>query len=240
MKNLPFQQATESLLNRIQQTDSGQIQSNRSYPSSQSRVTIFDGKTEDEQLHLFGQVAARWCNNRYNIDESNYHAIKVVINYITREKPMDGGLKGIMLFGDRGTGKTVIMKTMNALMPDEDKFTFVNVPQLAGYYSQKGDEIFDKFNRTTDGNWVMNQQSKLNHICLNDLGREKMESMWMGNKEDVGSMLIYLRYDLFQDRRVITHGTSNFQNLDECAERYGDLNADRSIVTGKQIGRAHV
>ena len=190
-------------------------------------MTIFDGKTEDEQLTIFGKVAAKWCNNRYNIDEGNYHAIRVIINYITREKPMSDGVKGLMLFGDRGTGKSVMLKAMNALLPDEDKFTFVNVPQLAGYYSQKGDEIFDKFNRVTDGNYIMNQQSKLNHICLNDIGREKNESMWMGNKEDVGSMLIYLRYDLFQDRRAITHATSNFQNMDECAERYGDLNADR-------------
>lgn len=213
--------------NQIRPTGSEPSQTNPSSHLSHSRMTMLDNLSREEQMTIFGRVAAKWCNNRYDIDESNYYAISKAIDYITRHKPMPQGLKGLLLFGDRGTGKTVIMKAINALLPDEEKFTFVNVPQISGYYSQKGDEVFERFSRGFDSNYIMNQPRKKNHICLNDIGRERIENQWMGNKEDVGSMLIYIRYDLFQDFRVITHATSNFQTMDEWVERYGDLNADR-------------
>ena len=166
------------------------------------------------------------------VDRNNIRAIDQLILYATRSKDFDGDLnKGICMAGPKGTGKSVLMKTLGRIMPAKEQFKMVSMVKMELDYRKMGASVFDEFNSPTmqlPGSYNLGP-AKPNNVCGNDLAREPRESIYMGGREDVGATFVYLRYDLFQDFGTKTHFTTNMQTKEEFEARYGDLNYDRII-----------
>ncbi len=179
----------------------------------------------------FDSILNEFCKNGYKITDHNRDALSQVIQYMNRSPKFVGDLrKGLCICGSKGTGKSILLKAMNrAFLRIEDQsgqrqesFLVDNIVSLAGYYQQKGDTIFNDL-RTPF------LKDRRNHRMCNDIGREVTETLFMGNREDVGARYIYERYELFQNSRIKTHFTTNYTSADQFQKRYGDLNYDRMI-----------
>ena len=171
----------------------------------------------------FDDIAAQYCKSGlYLYDDDNSPVLRKIFAYIERKQADGIDLsKGICLMGPTGTGKSVIMKTLAKIQG----YAVDNIPSLPGYYSQKGFEIFDPFNkryRTT-----ISGEQVYNHRMFNDIGREVIEAQYMGNKIDVVAQLIYDRYELFQNYGIKTNFTTNYLTDLEFINRYGVLNYGR-------------
>lgn len=171
-----------------------------------------------------GKAAIRYCTKGgFDVDADNKPVIDQLILYINQDPAFDGNLsKGICICGPKGTGKSILLKAMNTLLPEKSRFSIDNMVSLAGFYSQKdiGDTCFNQIIQS-------HLKGSKNHRLGNDLGREKNPVMYMGNSEDVGAKYVYERYELFQNHRVKTHFTTNIMTTEDFQARYGDLNYDR-------------
>ena len=171
----------------------------------------------------FDEIAARYClSGHFNIDASNSAVLKQIFAYTEgKEVPGIDPKKGICLSGPKGTGKSVIMKTLAVIQG----YAIDNIVSLPGYYQQKGDVIFEQYSkryRNKDGEQV------LNFRMANDLGREEKTAQFMGvNYEDPGARYVFERYELFQNFKIKTNFTTNIESAQGFIDRYGELNYDR-------------
>ena len=171
---------------------------------------------------MFEAAASEYCvGSKFLTNKNNEKVVRELVLYIAGDKRFDGNLnKSIFLCGSKGMGKSIMLKAMNKLLHENDRYKTDNIVSLAGYYQQIGDVLF---NDISNG---YRKDGKLNHRMCNDLGREIDKSMYMGNNEDVGARYIFERYEVYQDHKAKTHFTSNMDGK-QLLERYGDLNLDR-------------
>jgi DNA replication protein DnaC len=201
----------------IQQTDS---QQQNQQPEQRKAVGNFD--LYEKAKHYFVDKASALClSGEFKITESNMETIKQLIYYALEDKKFNGNLKkGICLYGPKGVGKSIMLKTLNTMVTDTQSFKIDNIISLGGYFAQIGDAMFN------DIKSLNRVSGTINHRMCNDLGREIDKSMYMGNTEDVGARYIFERYEIFQNHRVKTHFTTNLDS-DQLLKRYGNLNHDR-------------
>lgn len=183
----------------------------------------------------FKAVVEALMGKKLIIDEFNQDAINQVWLYLNQKSEFNGDLnKGICLFGPKGTCKTTLLKAMNeCLTGTELKCKFQSIPQLSDEFEKSGVEVLDTFKKS---NQLVNSPSfkgiKRCHVIADDIGREKVSAQSFADKRGVGATFIYDRYILWQDHRVLTHFTTNFDmtsvvDFETFSNRYGDLNADR-------------
>ena len=115
-------------------------------------------------------------------------------------------LKGIYIAGPTGTGKTILLDVMRRYA----KGLFLKI-KLDGreynidWQTFRSDEICMDVVKTGDIDKYVNMPA----LCINDLGSEPKESLYMGNRVEVMRTILERRGDL-HDRRL-TLITSNFR-----------------------------
>lgn len=183
----------------------------------------------DNNVKYLNKEASRFCDGEFIFDEYNTEVCRQMVYYANKDSRFKGNLKkGIILLGGKGVGKSVLLKALNSISLDMDKFSIINSVSLAGYFSKIGDTAFDKICQYSVPNSnSFHEKFKPNHIMVNDLGRESNESIYMGQRESVGARLIYERYEMFQNSRIKTHFTTNLMTDKSIIDLYGDLNFDR-------------
>lgn len=202
----------------------------REYMELNARIKKLDEQEAEAKkpravlLDDFALAGKRFCTSgKFDVDTHNEQALIQIVHYMNGDVRFEGNLrKGICIAGPKGTGKSMIFKTINAMLQPKNRFGIDNLVTLAGYYSQKdiGDSCFNSI-------LLSHNKGVPNHRLGNDLGREKETVQYMGNTEDVGARYIYERYELFQNQRIKTHFTTNFTDAGKFEQRYGDLNYDR-------------
>jgi DNA replication protein DnaC len=126
--------------------------------------------------------------------------------------------KGLFLSGKTGVGKTIHMKLIRQFMNFKTRFRMKTCHSLALEYMNTGSEIIMYYGRNfvdyIDPNTI-NQS-----YCFDDLGAED-EVKHYGTQTNVLGQIILMRYELFQNRRVLTHFTSNLTapQIEKC---YGE------------------
>jgi predicted ATPase len=123
--------------------------------------------------------------------------------------------KGIYLYGKFGIGKTVAMKIFSKFLQQNfnfgpNNFGITSIEEIAEYYKENGN-LF-KFGR----NWEEGKMIAHNK-CINEFGKPLEEKHYGTNIQNVINSMLMVRYELFQERKAITHATSNFHPGDlEC------------------------
>lgn len=124
--------------------------------------------------------------------------------------------KGILLSGPIGCGKTSLFRLMQGFPTKRKKFTITSTRQVVSEFMQSGYEVLEKYSR---GNWSQDVRFPKSY-CFDDLGTETT-SKYFGNDCNVMAEILLTRYDLFIEKGLITHITTNL-SANEIEAQYGN------------------
>jgi len=177
-----------------------------------------------KELFLIEANAIVGQNNselKYSLDSSNTELIDALCQYFTGNLA-DGLLptKGILITGEVGVGKSVILKAFaNALKHWGKSYRFVNCADVVLEYENTG--ILTRYMGNEAG-----YSGKPAKFCFDELGRETMPALHYGNKRNVLQHILAYRYNHWQSFGLITHATTNASPM-ELVSLYGEHIADR-------------
>lgn len=138
----------------------------------------------------------------FKVDDDNEELLCLLYAYAVRDSYFtEQGYhldKGILLYGNVGTGKTALMKILQRvlnLMHSPFAFALTSVTAAADKFGTTGFEAF--------------QHYRNRHWLFDELGRTDRETVqWFGNKVNVAENLIQNRCELFQQGHI-SHFTTN-------------------------------
>jgi len=135
--------------------------------------------------------------------------------------------KGLLLIGKIGVGKTALMKIMQRLFKDTDsKFKWVQANEFK--------YLLEEY--TNNELMAMYGKECAVDLYIDDIGVGTFDYKRFGNSINIISEIIYERYDLFLEKGIRTHISSNlpvkidkdkFPNIDTLSDIYGDRITDR-------------
>lgn len=166
------------------------------------RLCEYTIKDESVIKRTFLDIAGRFVGGHYRITEDNRKIINELLMYFTG----NGNLnlrKGIYIYGDFGTGKSVMMqairKTLAKIFPfNLNGFGNTSIEQIIEHY--KFENNLHKFGYN-DG--------KPYHLCINEFGKQMSEKIYGTDVNNILESLFMIRYELFQSGKL-THVTSNY------------------------------
>mgnify|MGYP000333136052 CR=1 FL=1 len=120
--------------------------------------------------------------------------------------------KGLLIFGEKGQGKTLYFKILQKCMVLNKRFKYVTCKEVESMFSLDGDNALSKF--------------KNNEWLFDDLGDEKHGNHF-GRKIEAMEHILFGRYESFQNLGLKTYVTTNL-DLPKIDKRYGDRVADRT------------
>lgn len=167
---------------------------------------------------------AKRLNPEYRVDESVKEAFMLLCFYFTNDARFEESgeyslKKGIMLAGNVGTGKTILMRIFSR--NKRQCYEMIPCRKASDEYSEDGSEMLHQYNnpiRSLLGTYEYFLQRELG-VCFDDLGTETNPARYYGKDLNTMEMIILNRYD----RRLpfnLTHFTTNL-TWAEIEQRYG-------------------
>ena len=157
--------------------------------------------------------------NHFKISETDYPIIYKLIAYFLKDEPtcFQHGIdlnKGILLSGPVGCGKTSLLNLMKHLTSTEHKFIVKPCRDISFEFIKEGYEVIQRY---SSGNKL---QNGVKNYCFDDLGTEN-NLKYFGNECNVMGEILLSRYDLFINKKIITHITTNL-SAGEIESQYGN------------------
>lgn len=174
----------------------------------------------------------------FALDLENQETVIAFVAYFTQNQDaaQTCGIdlrKGIILFGNPGSGKSMLFRILRDCLESEKRIqldngqvvterslfrraSFLTCEHMAKLYMAKGEVELHKFGK--DAVKKINGDYHPHHACFDDLGAEEVRNNY-GNKKEVMVDLINERYDLFIQHGLLTHFTTNL-TPDEIEKRY--------------------
>ncbi len=115
--------------------------------------------------------------------------------------------KGILLSGPVGCGKTSLMKLLRYIVPHHKPYEVIPARNITFAFNNIGYKTIQEYGNN-------------NFYCFDDLGVETT-GRHFGKDCNVKGEILLSRYDLFLQRKIRTHATTNL-NAQELEERYGN------------------
>lgn len=115
--------------------------------------------------------------------------------------------KGILLSGPVGCGKTSLMKLLRHIVPHQKTYELIPARNITFAFNNIGYKTIQEYGNS-------------NFYCFDDLGVETTGRHFGKDCNVMGEVLLS-RYDLFLQRKIRTHATTNL-NAQELEERYGN------------------
>lgn len=152
----------------------------------------------------------------FKIYAIDYEVIYQLLSWIVHDKKVCekynlSPSKGILLNGPVGCGKTALMILISTLLSKKRSFIVKPARNITMEFSKRGYDVIHQYSRSV---------RSPSPICIDDIGVEP-PMRYFGDHINVIGELLLSRYDLFRNKRIITHGTTNF-NADDLETRYGE------------------
>jgi len=125
--------------------------------------------------------------------------------------------KGLMLCGPIGCGKTSLMKLMQLLLPNEQRYMVKPCRDVSFEFQKDGFEVIHRYSKRSFT--ITPGRKTPKPICFDDLGAEQ-NLKHFGSECNVMAEILLSRYDLFISDHLITHLTTNL-DVDDIEELYG-------------------
>ena len=169
----------------------------------------------------FRRKASKFIGKEYIISESEKAIIFALLAWMLKDdlvaKEMNFDLnKGILLSGPIGCGKTTLFKILRSCNFPASKYGIVSTRHIVSEFMQSGYEILEKY---SNGNFSHDIRTPKAY-CFDDLGTETT-SKYFGNDCNVMAEILLTRYDLFVEKGIITHLTTNL-SATEIESQYGN------------------
>lgn len=154
--------------------------------------------------------------NHFKIYSEDYEIIYKLLCWLVRDKASCDKIgvslsKGILLLGPIGCGKTSLMKLLASQSADDRKYIIKPAREISMEFSKQGYDVINKYSRTSRSHVP---------ICFDDLGVEP-PMRYFGDPINVLGEILLSRYELFINKKILTHGTTNL-NAQELEQRYGN------------------
>ncbi|SFX74895.1 ATPase [Cytophaga hutchinsonii] len=165
----------------------------------------------DECITFLNKKGKELFGLKFFIDPADYEVVYKILIYIIKDErnaqrhkiSLD---KGIMLSGPVGCGKTTLMNLMNHIIPVANRY-IVRSCRLVSYdFISQGYDAIHKYSYQSFKNnkKVVTPQA----WCFDDLGTES-SLKYYGNECNVMAEILLSRYDLFIEKDMVTHITTN-------------------------------
>lgn len=119
-----------------------------------------------------------------------------------------------MLSGPIGCGKTSLMFLLRHFMPQQNQFTVKSCRDISFEFIKEGYITIQKYSHLS----FKNHEPIV--YCFDDLGTENNLKFY-GNECNIMAEILLSRYDLFINRKLITHITTNL-SASEIEASYGN------------------
>lgn len=176
-------------------------------------VTHYDLTNTIEYLDYKGK---QQFGRSFAIHPLDYEVIYQLLSWIVfDQKACDkyniSPTKGILLIGPVGCGKTSLMTLISSLLSKQRSFLVKPARNITIEFSKNGYDVINRYSRAVRSPAP---------ICIDDIGVEP-PMRYFGDQINVIGEILLSRYDLFRDKNIVTHGTTNL-NADELEQRYGN------------------
>lgn len=172
-----------------------------------------------EIIKWLEQKGKELYGNNFKIFEEDIPIITSLLVYFLKDeitaKTIDIDLdKGLLLSGPIGCGKTSIMNLMRFVPEQKSKYILKPTREISFEFIKEGYEVIQRY---TSGNTM---QNNVKNYCFDDLGTEN-NLKYFGNECNVMAEILLSRYDLFVNKKIITHLTTNL-SASEIETAYGN------------------
>ncbi|MFA9219864.1 MAG: hypothetical protein ACEQSL_01615 [Sediminibacterium sp.] len=162
------------------------------------------------------------------VDKDNGKIFLLLCQYFTADKAFEEnpGLslsKGILLYGDVGTGKTELMKMF--LLNQHQSYGIVGCRSITDAFTNEGGEEVEKYFTNRKNSIPHKFGQEYSGYCFDDLGTEAETVIHYGNRKNMMAEIILNRYDSKMNFPY-THITTNL-TTSEIEHRYGTRCTDR-------------
>ena len=169
----------------------------------------------------FRRKASKFIGKEYIISESEKGILFALVAWMLKDdlvaKEMNFDLnKGILLSGPIGCGKTTLFKILRHCNLPAAKYGIVSTRHIVSEFMQSGYEILEKYSNGNLSHDIRTPKA----YCFDDLGTETT-SKYFGNDCNVMAEILLTRYDLFKEKGIITHLTTNL-SATEIESQYGN------------------
>lgn len=172
-----------------------------------------------EIIKWLEQKGKELYGNNFKIFEEDIPIITSLLVYFLKDeitaKTIDIDLdKGLLLSGPIGCGKTSIMNLMRFVPEQKSKYILKPTREISFEFIKEGYEVIQRY---TSGNAM---QNNVKNYCFDDLGTEN-NLKYFGNECNVMGEILLSRYDLFVNKKIVTHLTTNL-SASEIETAYGN------------------
>ena len=191
-------------------------------------------------LDIFQEIGTEYIGSQYVIDNTNKNIIVnclnwlfgrpfLCINPITGEQQPGNLNAGLFISGSTGTGKSVLLELLAALGRAYNLgYQFGgNKPINLTWTGKRADEICNEF--LINGAAALNGVRTNNVVCINDVGCEPVEQLYMGNRVNIIGQILETRGDKTGLFTLISSNLpiENKSFPTDMRRRYGDRVASR-------------
>lgn len=172
---------------------------------------------------------------KFDVDDYNRKVIKFLLYYFNGCPLAEDVFpeehysisKNILLIGEPGTGKTMIMQIFSQYLfmsQNENRFDNVSMTQMMNYYKIHGHIDRFTFNELED---PKASEGTPHNVCLNDLGLMTEKQKSFGTLlSQITDEFLFARYEIFQQFQKRYHITSNL-TVKDLKERFEARLMDR-------------
>lgn len=168
----------------------------------------------DRQKHLW-HACAQSVQPAWEYTDRNKEIITGILFYINGHAKEYDLNKGLLICGSFGTGKTLIFRILHKYCSIT---TNPNIYRIESMESMK-----ERFNTDRSFNFYNEYKPNLGrhgvNLCINELGIDYDSSTYGVKFSESFNAFLMQRYELFDVKRTLTHGTTNFA-FQDLARKY--------------------
>lgn len=173
----------------------------------------------DKAIAWLQSQGKKQFGNHFTICVDDKPLLRKVLSYFFKdsETALQLGVnfnKGILLSGPIGCGKTSLMLLLRHFMPQQNQFIVKSCRDISFEFIKEGYITIQKYSHAS----FKNHEPIV--YCFDDLGTENNLKFY-GNECNIMAEILLSRYDLFVNRKLITHLTTNL-SASEIEVSYGN------------------